>query len=211
MAGSAPWGPRPEAAAGAGPRLRHGRHDRSGRAFGEPPRWVNCGCRSQRAFPQGREGTCERSWRREATSLRADRRRWPLPFDDQCFDLVLCVSVLEYIHKLADRQAFVAEMRRATKDGGFIFLATPNPLRLRDYHTKRWLGDFRKVRGYPWACTPWQVQDLFAGFEKVQVGGAQVRLAMQRLGVPGWLAPRIAWAQLRWVLPWQRVLMRKPA
>jgi SAM-dependent methyltransferase len=47
----------------------------------------------------------------------------PLPFADQSFDLVLCDWVVEHIE---DPEAFVAEVRRILKIGGWFCARTPN-------------------------------------------------------------------------------------
>src|SRR5690606_14315115 len=59
----------------------------------------------------------------------------PFPTQAESFDLVVCVSVLEYLGTRESRRAFAAELLRAARPGGVVCLATPNPFRLFDYHT----------------------------------------------------------------------------
>lgn len=47
----------------------------------------------------------------------------PLPFPDETFDLVLCDWVVEHVE---DPEAFVAEMRRVLRVGGWFCARTPN-------------------------------------------------------------------------------------
>lgn len=46
-----------------------------------------------------------------------------IPFKDNAFDLVLAVSVIEFIE---DKEAFVAEMRRVLRPAGWGLICTPN-------------------------------------------------------------------------------------
>ncbi len=52
-----------------------------------------------------------------------------VPVEDQCFDLVLCVGVLEY---LADDRSALKEIRRLIKPGGGVILTFPNLYKLRN-------------------------------------------------------------------------------
>jgi ubiquinone/menaquinone biosynthesis C-methylase UbiE len=101
-----------------------------------------------------------------------------LPFPDNEFDLVTCISVLEYVGEMGSRQQLVDEMIRIAKPNGKIVLMTPNPFKLRSYHTGEFFGDFRKLEGHPWSCTKAQLTTLFSpkcavrfmGKENLQVG-----------------------------------------
>lgn len=126
------------------------------------------------------------------------------PFQDASFDLVTCVSVLEFIGSDAARRAFVAEMLRVTRPGGHTYVATPNPLRLREHHSRRWLGDWLRKPGYPWSSPAHRLHAMF--------GGCRVRsLARERVGQHRWLRhAAFATFVLGMVLPWQRVLAHKP-
>ena len=126
-----------------------------------------------------------------------------LPFPDGYFDLVTCVSVLEFISTEPARRAFIAELLRVTRSGGHVYLATPSPLRLREYHSRRLLGDWRRRPGYPWSSSAVGLRRLFDGCEVESMAAERLR------GHPRW--HRIGWAApvLGGLLPWQRVLAKK--
>jgi SAM-dependent methyltransferase len=132
-----------------------------------------------------------------------------LPFASDLFDLVVCVSVLEFLPTAASREALVAEMKRVLRPGGHLFLATPNPLRLRDVHARRWLGDFIQRDGYPWATTPWRLRAMVADTERVPIDGWVVARAIERAGLPARLVPRGLAGFIALMKPWQKVLVRK--
>ena len=127
-----------------------------------------------------------------------------LPFADGAFDLVVCVSVLEFISTPEARRAFAAELLRVVRPGGHVYLATPNPLRPREYHSRRWFGDWRRVPGFPWSSTPRELRALFPGCRVESMVRDRLRTHphLHRLA---WLAPLAAL-----LMPWQRVLVRKP-
>ena len=100
------------------------------------------------------------------------------------------------------------ELLRVTRKGGHVCLITPNPLRLRDYHTHRWLGDWRRTAGYPWASAPWELAGMFRGHEARFLLKEQLAHGLARRTVPGAsLLSRCA--PLGWLLPWQKLLVRK--
>jgi SAM-dependent methyltransferase len=131
----------------------------------------------------------------------------PLPFARDSFDLVVCVSVLEFVPTVDARQRLVDEMKRVVRPGGHVYLATPNPLRLRDLHAKRWLGDVVRRHGYPWASPPWSLRAMVADFERVDIDGWTLARA---LSVPERVVPRPLAGAFGWTRRWQRVLVRKP-
>ncbi len=51
-----------------------------------------------------------------------------LPFDDESFDVVIAVEVMEHVH---DHQLFFREVYRILKPGGQFFYTTPNILSLK--------------------------------------------------------------------------------
>ncbi|MFZ5638698.1 MAG: class I SAM-dependent methyltransferase [Pseudomonadota bacterium] len=134
--------------------------------------------------------------------LQVDAGR-PLPFPDGHFDLVTCVSVLEFIGTAAAREAFVAELLRVTRREGHVYLATPNPLRFRENHSRRLFGDWRRTRGYPWSSSASALRRMFAGCEVDSLAVERLRRHPRLRGL-GWAAPALAWAA-----PWQRLLARK--
>jgi hypothetical protein len=89
-----------------------------------------------------------------------------------------------------------------------MFLATPSPLRLRDIHAKRWLGDLFRRDGYPWASPPWSIRAMLADFERIEVNAWVLARA---LGVPERVVPRALGGAFGWTSRWQKLLARKPA
>lgn len=94
--------------------------------------------------------------RAQGYGLATDRLRFEqtlpgqaLPFPDSTFELVVCVSVLEFVGTQAARQFLVSELQRVVKPGGHVFVATPNPWQPRELHSRRFLGHFRRREGFP--------------------------------------------------------------
>lgn len=125
----------------------------------------------------------------------------PLPFASGSFDLVTCVSVLEFITSSAAREQFVRELLRVLRPGGYLFLATPSPFRLRDYHSRRFLGDWRRTPGHPWSTPPWVIARWLQGQEHVPLAVYRVkrRRALRFAGPFAGL--------LQWAFPWQQWLV----
>lgn len=119
--------------------------------------------------------------------------------------------MLEFISHAADRDAAVAELRRLVAPGGYMYIATPRP-RLREYHSRAWLGDLRRRRGMPWASPPWQVRGWGRGWHHVDVSAHVAARAARRLPV---VPKRAIAGALKPVLPvvsaWQKLLFRRPA
>jgi SAM-dependent methyltransferase len=132
-----------------------------------------------------------------------------LPFSNDRFDLVVCVSVLEFLPRAAARRMLVDEMKRVTRPGGHLFLATPNPLRLRDVHSKRWLGDFVRRPGYPWATLPWGIRAMVSDCENVPIDAWMLSRTIERAGGPSLVMPAPLALAIMWTRPWQKVLVRK--
>src|SRR5271168_1119664 len=63
-----------------------------------------------------------------------------LPFEDDHFDLTVCSSVLEFVTSRQARAELITELGRVTRPRGFVFISTPNPLRLKEYHSRKFLG-----------------------------------------------------------------------
>ncbi len=133
----------------------------------------------------------------------------PLPFSDGRFHLTVCVSVIEYVSTQEGRNALALELERVTRPGGFIFVATPNPLRLRDYHTGRFLGEFRRREGYPWSPRPWELRRMFPACRRIPLDAYRVAELLGRRGWPGarLLAP--VSGLIGRLFPWQKLLFRK--
>jgi SAM-dependent methyltransferase len=132
-----------------------------------------------------------------------------LPYDSESFDLTTCVSVIEYVHRSEDRRTLVAEFERVTRPGGHIVLITPNPFRVRDYHTRRILGDWRRADGYPWASPPWQLGRMFTRSELIPVRAHQIEQGLRRRGVPATWLPQSVASLMGWALAWQKIVARR--
>jgi SAM-dependent methyltransferase len=111
----------------------------------------------------------------------------PLSFGAESFDLVIAVSVVEFITDAQRRRATVSMLRDVVRPGGHLFIATPRP-GLREFHSGRFLGDLRHSPGQPWASAP---GELAAWAE----GWARVPLPIRD----------------RWFTRWQRLFARKPS
>ena len=134
----------------------------------------------------------------------------PLPFSAEGHDLVLCVSVLEFIPSAEERKRLIDEMKRVLKPGGYLFVSTPNPIRPRDLHAKRWCGDFIKRDGHPWATPPWALRAMVADFRRVPIDRWLVRRALFRLGLPIRRVPPLLARAVVGMHKWQKLLVRKP-
>lgn len=135
----------------------------------------------------------------------------PLPFAGDAFDLVLSVSVLEFVPTAHGRRRLVEEMKRVVRPGGHVLLATPSPLRMRERHSRRLLGDFVKRDGYPWASLPWALRAMVSDFDRVDIDAWVAERALERVGVSKAPLPRALAKGLAWAGSWQKVLVRKPA
>ncbi len=133
-----------------------------------------------------------------------------IPFEDNRFDLTVCVSVLEFISSAETRRVLAREMQRVTKPGGHIFVSTPTPFRPREYHSRRWLGDYRYKEGYPWSSSPWAIRRMFADCARIPLHRHYQRMARERLGPAlGWLPTAVTGRLIAWATPWQKYLFRK--
>jgi SAM-dependent methyltransferase len=130
-----------------------------------------------------------------------------LPQDSNAFDLTVSVSAIEYIHDPALRRLFVNELVRVTRPGGFVYLSTPSPLRVREFHTGRIFGNQIRRDGYPWANPSWDLRRMFTGCDFVPVGRYYAQRASKRLGVP--LPAALVGPALTVIAPWQKILARK--
>ncbi len=66
--------------------------------------------------------------RTETADARAEFREWdlnrtPLPLDDACVDLVVCLEVLEHLH---NQEALIAEFLRVLRPGGRLIVSVPD-------------------------------------------------------------------------------------
>ena len=131
-----------------------------------------------------------------------------LPFEDDYFDLTVCTSVLEFVTSGRARTELIMELGRVTRPGGYVFISTPNPLRLYEHHSRRFLGDYFHRAGYPWATRPWEFSRLFSDWQEIPVTKYYRRKLEERLGthlpIPAEVIRAIAW-----IAPWQNRLFHK--
>lgn len=132
-----------------------------------------------------------------------------LPFPDSRFDLTTCVSVLEFVSERPTREFLASELQRVTKPGGYVFLATPSPWRVHEFHSHRLFGHFRPRTGYPWSSTPSAICRAFGRCERIPVSAFVVRDILHRQQVPAaWLLSSL-FPLVAVCLPWQKHLFRK--
>jgi SAM-dependent methyltransferase len=132
----------------------------------------------------------------------------PLPFEDDYFDLTVCSSVLEYVTSRQARAELITELGRVTRPRGYVFISTPNPLRLKEHHSGRFLGDYFPRPGYPWATRPWEFSRIFSGWREISATKYHRRKLTERLGsrVP---IPEPVVRAVSWLAPWQNRLFQK--
>ena len=106
-----------------------------------------------------------------------DTRR--LPFAEGSFDLVLCISVLEYV--LPDQlPAVLAEIDRVLKPGGLVIVSgTASRIAPREVHSGRWLVNYlpravdrwllRRPQSMQRGVNPWTIRRAFRGYENVDL------------------------------------------
>jgi ubiquinone/menaquinone biosynthesis C-methylase UbiE len=131
-----------------------------------------------------------------------------LPFEDEYFDLTVCTSVLEFVTSKRARAELVVELGRVTRPKGHVFISTPSPLRLREHHSRRFLGDFLHRSGYPWATCPWEFSRMFSGWQEISITRYYRRKLAERLGarLP---IPESVIKAISWIATWQNRLFQK--
>lgn len=132
-----------------------------------------------------------------------------LPFVDGAFDLVVAVSVLEFITNAAARKATVEELGRVVRPGGFVFLASPRPS-LREYHTARWLADLRRPASSPWSSPARSIRRWLPGWELLSLSRelASLHRDTPLVGVLAGMA--FVHPLLPWATRWNKLLFRRP-
>jgi ubiquinone/menaquinone biosynthesis C-methylase UbiE len=131
-----------------------------------------------------------------------------LPFEDETFDLTVCSSVIEFVTSRRARADLIMELGRVTRPGGYVFISTPNPLRLYEYHSRKFLGDYIHRLGYPWASSPWEFSRLFSGWQEISVPKYHQKKLEERLGVRLPI-PTTMIKALSWIATWQNRLFHK--
>jgi SAM-dependent methyltransferase len=130
-----------------------------------------------------------------------------LPFASNRFELVTCISVLEFVADHDARAALVAEMVRVTKPGGHLAIFTPRRA-LFELHSGRVLGDFFKEPARPWASSARDLRSMLDGCSVRFLSGEQLEQIARSRGVPGAGVVRYV-PGLGRLLPWQKVIARK--
>jgi SAM-dependent methyltransferase len=135
----------------------------------------------------------------------------PLPFADAEFDLVVTVSVFEFIATARARDRVAAELRRVVRPSGHLFIATPRPA-LRQYHSGHLLGDLRRSRGMAWSSPPWRVTRWGGDWDRIPVpiAGRAAALAARVPLVPRGVVDRAFGLAAPLAGAWQRLLVRRP-
>ncbi|MGB8457036.1 MAG: class I SAM-dependent methyltransferase [Candidatus Acidiferrum sp.] len=131
-----------------------------------------------------------------------------LPFEDDYFDLTVCSSVLEYVTSRQARAQLITELKRVTRPSGYVFISTPNPLRLNEYHSGRFLGDYLHRPGYPWATRPWEFSRMFSGWREIPATKYHRRKLTELLGARVPIPERVIRA-VSWFATWQNRLFQK--
>lgn len=144
-------------------------------------------------------------------SFRQIEANAPLPYEDGAFDLVMAVSVLEFIPTVPGRERFLSELRRVTRKGGHIYIATPSRWVLRELHTDRWFGNFIRQLDRPWSSGTGFILDTLDDCRVIRVdrwlaGQALTRMGLRQVWPP--LRALLTWA-MRWA-PWQKHLLQRP-
>lgn len=134
----------------------------------------------------------------------------PLPFSDDSFDLVVAVSVLEFIPTQDKRRTFLSELQRLARPGGYIYLSTPTPFQLRELHAKRWFGNQRRRNDSPWASSGGTILRSLGGCVSVDVKPWLLTQLLKQRGLP--VPPKFLITAATHALPlfaWQKFLLRK--
>ena len=101
-----------------------------------------------------------------ASALLVDPER-PWPFDSNSFDLVVCVSVLEFLPSEQERARFLAQIAATARE--HVYISTPSPYAWRELHSGRILGNQRKSPDSPWASTAAWIGAHLPGFVRQTV------------------------------------------
>lgn len=131
-----------------------------------------------------------------------------LPFEDDYFDLTVCTSVIEFVTSKRARTELIMELGRVTRPSGYVYISTPNPLRLYEHHSRRFLGDYFHRAGYPWATRPWEFSRLFSSWQEIPVTKYHRRKLEERLGAHPLIPDEVIRA-ISWIAPWQNRLFHK--
>lgn len=134
-----------------------------------------------------------------------------LPFPDGAFDLVVAVSVLEFVPR-EQRARFLAELERVTRIGGCVYLATPHVARLKEVHSRRWFGNLRRSPDHPWASSGWSIRRSLRRCSTVPLLPPAAVRASRRLGLRGvpW-SLRVAATLVMNMGAWKKMLFRRQA
>ena len=110
------------------------------------------------------------------------------------------------LFRSANREKLIRDMQRVSKPGGWIYITTPNPLRVRELHGKRLFGNQWHRDGEAWASSSTRLRRYFRGWE-LRYPESAVREKLGDRFRPLALLPS---ALVSLIDPWQRLLLRKP-
>jgi SAM-dependent methyltransferase len=133
----------------------------------------------------------------------------PIPFPDNVFDLVTCISVLEFISSASGRDFLLREIQRVTRPGGHIYVATPCSWLPFEYHSKRFLGNLIHGDGDPWSSSRWAIRQALRGCREVSISSVVVNNNRLWKSAPCRPLIRLASPLLVHLTKWQRMLVRK--
>ncbi|NIJ36709.1 SAM-dependent methyltransferase [Sphingopyxis panaciterrae] len=140
--------------------------------------------------------------------LRHVRDTRVLPFADASFDIILCISVLEYVAP-DQLDAVMGELKRVLKSGGLIIVSgTASRLAPREVHSGRWLVNYwprvidRRLFGRKTplqrGANPFAILRAFGNYENLDLADRGER----------WLAARAAMGQSPAKLCMARIIAR---
>ena len=151
-----------------------------------------------------------------------------LPFEDACFDVVICAQVYEHA---PDPEGMMVEVWRVLRDGGVCFFSGPNKLEFTEKHYHlpmlHWLPSpladaFLRLtgKGTHYDVSPrtyWQLRSMLRRFEIIEYTTAilqeperyscadEIPVGSWIRRIPGWV-----WERLIWILPnYNWVLVKK--
>jgi len=116
---------------------------------------------------------CIKTYNFHNLSFQNINNKYPLPFEDKLFDVIVTFQVIEHIHNV---QTYLFELRRLLKDIGILFVTTPNrKYRLLPFQ-KSWNKEHVKeynLKGFR--------KELMSVFKKVKILGVYGKEEINRI------------------------------